>query len=165
MPRHFGFPCGQTRREFVWQMGGGFAGTALTALLAADGFFSKIGFAAEAPRLYRADLLGGGIAAAAITLSLFVVHPVTALQVVAACGFVASALFSRRVFVLAGVALITAMRPLALPLQLDASGGLTLTTRLSAGIPAADLYAQAYFAAPSAPGGFVSPAPLHIRVE
>ena len=32
------FPCGQTRREFVWQMGGGFAGTALTHLLAQDGF-------------------------------------------------------------------------------------------------------------------------------
>ena len=49
MPRHFGFPCGQTRREFVWQMGGGFAGTALTALLAADGFFAKVGYGAEAP--------------------------------------------------------------------------------------------------------------------
>jgi hypothetical protein len=33
------FPCGQTRREFVWQMGGGFAGLALTSLLDADGFF------------------------------------------------------------------------------------------------------------------------------
>ena len=32
------FPCGQTRREFVWEMGGGFAGTALAALLAQDGF-------------------------------------------------------------------------------------------------------------------------------
>ena len=28
------FPCGQTRREFVWEMGGGFAGLALTSLLA-----------------------------------------------------------------------------------------------------------------------------------
>ena len=32
------FPCGQTRREFVWEMGGGFAGLALTSLLATDGF-------------------------------------------------------------------------------------------------------------------------------
>jgi hypothetical protein len=32
------FPCGQTRREFVWEMGGGFAGTALAGLLATDGF-------------------------------------------------------------------------------------------------------------------------------
>ena len=33
------FPCGQTnRREFVWDMGAGFAGLALTGLLAADGF-------------------------------------------------------------------------------------------------------------------------------
>ena len=35
------FPCNQTRREFVWEMGGGFAGLALTSLLAGDGFFSK----------------------------------------------------------------------------------------------------------------------------
>jgi len=33
------FPCGRTRREFVWEMGGGFAGLALTALLSADGIF------------------------------------------------------------------------------------------------------------------------------
>ena len=32
------FPCGQTRREFVWQMGSGFAGLALADLLAGDGF-------------------------------------------------------------------------------------------------------------------------------
>ena len=32
------FPCGQTRREFVWQMGGGFAGTALAAMFGDDGF-------------------------------------------------------------------------------------------------------------------------------
>src|SRR5687767_5975082 len=38
------FPCGRTRREFVWEMGGGFAGLALTGLLAADGFaFGKDG--------------------------------------------------------------------------------------------------------------------------
>jgi hypothetical protein len=30
------FPCGQTRREFVWQMGAGFAGTALAAMLAPE---------------------------------------------------------------------------------------------------------------------------------
>src|SRR5436309_11409698 len=35
------FPCGQTRREFVWQMGGGFAGLALASLLDADGFFTR----------------------------------------------------------------------------------------------------------------------------
>ncbi|MBL8815411.1 MAG: DUF1501 domain-containing protein [Planctomyces sp.] len=32
------FPCGNTRREMVWQMGGGFAGLALTSLLYEDGF-------------------------------------------------------------------------------------------------------------------------------
>src|SRR6266852_5881095 len=31
-------PCGRTRREFLWQAGGGFVGTALTVLLAQDGF-------------------------------------------------------------------------------------------------------------------------------
>jgi hypothetical protein len=35
------FPCGQTRREFVWEMGGGFAGLALSSLLAVDGFFAR----------------------------------------------------------------------------------------------------------------------------
>jgi len=33
------FPCGRTRREFVWEMGGGFAGTALAGMLAAQGIF------------------------------------------------------------------------------------------------------------------------------
>ncbi|TWT48238.1 hypothetical protein KOR42_40290 [Thalassoglobus neptunius] len=32
------FPCGQTRREFVWEMGNGFAGVALASLLGASGF-------------------------------------------------------------------------------------------------------------------------------
>lgn len=35
------FPCGTTRREFVWEMGAGFAGLALTSLLDADGFFTR----------------------------------------------------------------------------------------------------------------------------
>ncbi len=41
------YPCGQTRREFVWQMGGGFAGLALTALLEQDGFFARSAQAGE----------------------------------------------------------------------------------------------------------------------
>ncbi|MFO1064819.1 MAG: DUF1501 domain-containing protein [Pirellulales bacterium] len=41
------FPCGRTRREAIWQMGGGFAGLALTALLEADGFFAKHAVAAS----------------------------------------------------------------------------------------------------------------------
>lgn len=41
------FPCGNTRREFVWQMGGGFAGLALTSLLGNDGFFSRHAAAGE----------------------------------------------------------------------------------------------------------------------
>ena len=35
------FPCGRTRREFVWQMGGGFAGLALASLLDNEGFFAR----------------------------------------------------------------------------------------------------------------------------
>jgi hypothetical protein len=34
-------PCGRTRREFLWESGGGFVGTALTYLLAQDGFFGN----------------------------------------------------------------------------------------------------------------------------
>ncbi len=33
--------CGRTRREFLWEAGGGFAGVALTGLLSADGFFDN----------------------------------------------------------------------------------------------------------------------------
>ena len=40
-------PCGRTRREFLWQAGGGFVGTALTALLAQDGFFNGLARAAD----------------------------------------------------------------------------------------------------------------------
>jgi hypothetical protein len=43
------FPCGQTRREFVWQMGGGFAGLALTALLDGEGFFNSRASADSTP--------------------------------------------------------------------------------------------------------------------
>lgn len=42
------FPCGIGRREFVWEMGAGFAGLALSSLLAADGSFQRVANAAEA---------------------------------------------------------------------------------------------------------------------
>src|SRR6266852_6027478 len=32
-------PCGRTRREFLWEVAGGFAGLALIDLLTRDGFF------------------------------------------------------------------------------------------------------------------------------
>lgn len=41
------FPCGRTRREFVWEMGGGFAGLALASLLESDNFFDKQAAAAD----------------------------------------------------------------------------------------------------------------------
>ena len=42
------FPCGQTRREFVWEMGAGFTGLAMTSLLSQDGFFTRHASAADA---------------------------------------------------------------------------------------------------------------------
>ena len=39
---HNGF-CGRTRREFLWQAGGGFASLGLTDLLTRDGFFARRG--------------------------------------------------------------------------------------------------------------------------
>ena len=43
------FPCGRTRREFVWEMGAGFCGLALASQLAGDGFFARHGHAADPP--------------------------------------------------------------------------------------------------------------------
>jgi hypothetical protein len=40
-------PCHRTRREFLWQVGGGFAGLALIDLLSRDGFFEKQAAAEE----------------------------------------------------------------------------------------------------------------------
>src|SRR5437763_6942687 len=40
-------PCGRTRREFLWEVGGGFAGLALIDLLSRDGFFTRPASAAE----------------------------------------------------------------------------------------------------------------------
>src|ERR1700728_1016455 len=39
-------PCGRTRREFLWEAGGGFVGTALATLLAGDGFLPRPAHAA-----------------------------------------------------------------------------------------------------------------------
>jgi len=39
--------CGRTRREFIWQSGAGFAGTALAGLLSGDGFFENQTVAAD----------------------------------------------------------------------------------------------------------------------
>jgi hypothetical protein len=58
-------------------------------------------FAERSPSLYRADLIGAGCGAVAITALLFAVHPATALQIVACGGFVAAALFLRRWWVVA----------------------------------------------------------------
>ena len=41
-------PCGRTRREFLWEVGGGFAGLGLIDLLSRDGFFANDARANEA---------------------------------------------------------------------------------------------------------------------
>ena len=41
-------PCRRTRREFLWEVGGGFAGLALIDLLSHDGFFANQASAADA---------------------------------------------------------------------------------------------------------------------
>ena len=46
-------PCGRTRREFLWQVGGGFAGLALIDLLGDGGFFASRTHAAETPAAAR----------------------------------------------------------------------------------------------------------------
>jgi hypothetical protein len=47
-------PCGRTRREFLWQVGGGFAGLALIDLLSGSGFFGSKANAAGLARAERA---------------------------------------------------------------------------------------------------------------
>ncbi|MDB5335593.1 MAG: hypothetical protein JWN70_1212 [Planctomycetaceae bacterium] len=42
-------PCGRTRREFLWQVGGGFAGLALIDLLSRDGFYNQLPAAEKSP--------------------------------------------------------------------------------------------------------------------
>ena len=52
-------PCGQTRREFLWEAGGGFAGVALAAQLERDGFFSTQSQAASSDQQLRSSHHGG----------------------------------------------------------------------------------------------------------
>ncbi len=42
------FPCGQSRREFLWEMGGGFRRAALSMPAALDGFVPHPASAAAA---------------------------------------------------------------------------------------------------------------------
>ncbi len=44
------YPCNQTRRESLWEMGTGFGGTALTGLLSGEGFFNQTKAAETTPR-------------------------------------------------------------------------------------------------------------------
>jgi hypothetical protein len=44
-------PCGQTRREFLWETGAGFTGLALVDMLSRDGFFQKLQGAQQGQKL------------------------------------------------------------------------------------------------------------------
>jgi hypothetical protein len=48
--------CGRTRREFLWQAGGGFAATALTGMLSADGFLDRQAIAADGVSEFKPPL-------------------------------------------------------------------------------------------------------------
>ena len=48
-------PCGRTRREALWQIGGGFASLALVDLLGRDGFFGNSAMADESDIGARSD--------------------------------------------------------------------------------------------------------------
>ena len=48
--------CGRTRREFLWQTGAGFTGTALAGLLSTDGFFEKQAVAADGKTAWKNPL-------------------------------------------------------------------------------------------------------------
>ncbi len=48
--------CGRTRREFLWQSGCGFGGTALAAMLGADGFLSSQTVAADGQTPFKNPL-------------------------------------------------------------------------------------------------------------
>src|SRR5437899_1603246 len=53
-------PCGRSRREFLWEVGGGFAGLALIDLLSRQGFFSGVAAAADPAGRVRKGLAGAG---------------------------------------------------------------------------------------------------------
>lgn len=48
--------CKRTRREFLWETGGGFTGLGLTGMLAADGFFDKQAVAADGKTPFKNPL-------------------------------------------------------------------------------------------------------------
>ena len=56
------FPCGTTRREFVWEMGGGLAGTALATLLAEQQFLPRVAHAAAGGANGSAEAVRGPLA-------------------------------------------------------------------------------------------------------
>lgn len=48
--------CGRTRREFLWEAGGGFTALALTAMLTQDGFLDSQAYAADGVRKFNNPL-------------------------------------------------------------------------------------------------------------
>ncbi len=93
-------------------------------------------FGEESPRIYRADLLGGGSSAAVITLMLFILHPLDCLLLIGCIALASAALFLRlhRIWVpillAAGFAAIIAARPLLFPLRVSQFKELSIALRL-----------------------------------
>src|SRR5271156_6042030 len=54
--RPHGSFCGRTRREFLWEIGGGFGSVALTALLGSDGFLARQAIAADGVTPFKSPL-------------------------------------------------------------------------------------------------------------
>ena len=52
--REHGTFCGRTRREFLWEAGGGFTGVALASMLAGDGFLANQARAADGTTPFEA---------------------------------------------------------------------------------------------------------------
>src|ERR671921_470590 len=48
--------CGRTRRQFLWEMGGGFAGAALAGMLGDDGFLGTAAYAADGKTPFKNPL-------------------------------------------------------------------------------------------------------------
>ncbi len=48
--------CSGSRRQFLWEMGAGFAGLALSSVLSTDGFFAKHGLFAAEPKTFSSPL-------------------------------------------------------------------------------------------------------------
>ena len=64
-------PCGRTRREFLWQLGGGFTALPIVDLLSRDGFFDQPLHAAGPKKVEKVHQAGQHFPAKRSTQSSF----------------------------------------------------------------------------------------------